>query len=195
MKPQTKIDKLYLSVFEEMQNPKWKMSHIWYFLPLMTKSIHVYSTWSIIWKMSKLWDNFWEINILIKNPNLLLSYYFAQINLHFRYENNPIPTNFWLFARTTMKYLWMGWMYMLRHIIEIQYVYSLCIFHTGIYRDMFLNYSKTMSLFKNYEILHLWWTRSGEVGSLEIGYCPPPPTRRSATDIQFIKYSWACCSK
>ena len=47
-------------------------------------------------------------------PNLLLSYNFAQINLHFRYENNPIPTNFWLFARMTMKYLWMGWMCMLR---------------------------------------------------------------------------------
>ena len=31
-----------------------------------------------------------------------------------------------------------------------------------------------MSLFKNfkYEILHLWWTRSGEVGSLEMGCWP-----------------------
>ena len=38
MKPQSKIDKIYLSVFEEMKNPKWNMSHIWYFLPLMTKS-------------------------------------------------------------------------------------------------------------------------------------------------------------
>ena len=35
---------------------------------------------------------------------------------------------------------------------------------------MLLNYSNNMSLFKNfkYEILHLWWTRSGEVGSLEM---------------------------
>ena len=53
---------------------------------------------------------------------------------------------------------------------------------------MLLNYSNNMSLFKNfkYEILHLWWTRSGEVGSLEMGCwpmrgggvltpCPPPP--------------------
>ena len=39
MKPQAKIDNIYLSVFEEMKNPKWKMSHIWYFLPLMTKSL------------------------------------------------------------------------------------------------------------------------------------------------------------
>ena len=37
MKPQAKIDQIYLSVFEEMKNPKWKMSHILYFLPLMTK--------------------------------------------------------------------------------------------------------------------------------------------------------------
>ena len=59
---------------------------------------------------------------------------------------------------------------------------------------MLLNYSNNMSLFKNfkYEILHLWWTRSGEVGSLEMGCWPmrggggswpPPPLtpRRSAT--------------
>ena len=39
---------------------------------------------------------------------------------------------------------------------------------------MLLNYSNNMSLFKNfkYEILHLWWTRSGEVGSLEMGCWP-----------------------
>ena len=40
MKPQAKIDKIYLSVFEEMKNPKWKMSHIWYFLPLIDQ-IHI----------------------------------------------------------------------------------------------------------------------------------------------------------
>ena len=41
MKPQDKIDKIYLSVFEEMKNSKWKVSHIWYFLPLNDK-IHIY---------------------------------------------------------------------------------------------------------------------------------------------------------
>ena len=35
----TLCDKIYLSVFEEMKNPKWKMNHIWYVLLLMTKSI------------------------------------------------------------------------------------------------------------------------------------------------------------
>ena len=70
----------------------------------------------------------------------------------------------------------------------------LCIFIQGIYSDMLLNYINNMSLFKNfnYEMLHLWWTRSGEVGSVEMGcwpmrgggvLTPPPPwpPRRSAT--------------
>ena len=50
----------------------------------------------------------------------------------------------------------------------------LCIFIQGIYSDMLLNYINNMSLFKNfkYEILHLWWTRSGEVGSVEMGCWP-----------------------
>ena len=43
------------------------------------------------------------------------------------------------------------------------------IFIQGIYSDMLLNYSKNMSLSKNYKILHLLLTRSGEVGSLEMG--------------------------
>ena len=117
-------------------------------------------------------------------------------------DMKTIPTNFWLFARTTMKYLWMWWMCMLRINHSIPMYIHTGDTSRGIHSDMLLNYSNNMSVFKNfkYKILHLWWTRSGEVGSLEMGswpmrgggvLTPPDPPRRSATEM-FINCTNYC---